>query len=177
MVKIHSQECKRERMQFYLRSSPSSKLLWHLTDILCEARTTTQCEFFTWSSYQRGTLGAISKVFHISILASISSVEFNTAPKQWTTWLHFSQHLVYMIKTRFLSENKRIIKRWCYKVLILMLYKFLSFQWTPRRPLLVWLNTGWQYNKPYSKLCSANKLNFMSVLGSKLRSIEGVGLI
>lgn len=89
----------------YLRSSPSSTAFWHLRDILFEARTITQCECFTWSSYQRGTLGAISRVLHMSMLASINSVELRTSPKQCTTKLHLSQHLVCMIKTRVLSEK------------------------------------------------------------------------
>ena len=93
-----------------LRSSPSSEGFWHRRDILLEPRTITQSDFLTWSSYHRGTLGEISRVFHMSILGSINSVDLRTVPKQCTTWLHLSQHRVCRIKTFLLPE--KIKKRW-----------------------------------------------------------------
>lgn len=95
----------------YLRSSPSSSKFWHLRDILRDPRTITQSDVLTCSSYQRGTLGEISSVFHMSILGSINSVELRTVPKQCNTWLHFSQHLVCKIKTRFLPATYKIKKK------------------------------------------------------------------
>ena len=106
-----------------LRSSPSSEGFWHRRDILLEPRTITQSDFLTWSSYHRGTLGDISRVFHMSILGSINSVDLRTVPKQCTTWLHLSQHRVCRIKTFLLPEK---IKKKVTTATITLLYSTLD---------------------------------------------------
>ena len=114
-----------------LRSSPSSEGFWHRRDILLEPRTITQSDFLTWSSYHRGTLGDISRVFHMSILGSINSVDLRTVPKQCTTWLHLSQHRVCRIKTFLLPE--KIKKRWRPLPLLCFIVhstKLLNFDWS-----------------------------------------------